>query len=514
MRIQRTKNASRNMIFGVVQKVYQIIIPFVMRTIMIHYMGISYAGLNNLFTSILQVLNLSELGIGAALIYSMYDPIAKDDTKKICALMSLYRTCFRVIGIVIFVIGCLLLPFLPELISGTIPEGLNLYTLYLMYLGNTVLSYWLFAYKNSLLYSHQRTDVYSKVVLITNTIQYILQVYALLVIQNYYVYLAVSIISQLITNILTARVVDTMYPNYQPRGSVDKETIKDIKKRTKGLITNKIGSTVLLSADSIIISAFLGLSVLAIYQNYFFIVSSVISIIYIIYQSILAGIGNSLIVEKSSKNFKDFRTMTFIISWIATFCSSCLMSLFQPFMKIWMGEGYLLDYPIIICIVIYFYIFEIDQLIGTYKDAAGIWYADRYRPLVTALVNVILNIILIKSMGLYGVILSTIISMLFIEIPWMISNLFHSVFENEKIYPYVLLLIKYAGIAIIINTIVFLICNNIEDDGISTFLVKLVICMIVPNILEVLIFFKNEEFKNVIQIIKKLVDKQLIKNPQ
>ena len=228
MRIQRTKNASRNMIFGVVQKVYQIIIPFVMRTIMIHYMGISYAGLNNLFTSILQVLNLSELGIGAALIYSMYDPIAKDDTKKICALMSLYRTCFRVIGIVIFVIGCLLLPFLPELISGTIPEGLNLYTLYLMYLGNTVLSYWLFAYKNSLLYSHQRTDVYSKVVLITNTIQYILQVYALLVIQNYYVYLAVSIISQLITNILTARVVDTMYPNYQPRGSVDKETIKDI----------------------------------------------------------------------------------------------------------------------------------------------------------------------------------------------------------------------------------------------------------------------------------------------
>ena len=185
MKIERTKNAGRNVAFGFIQKTYQIVMPFFMRTIMIYFMGIEYAGLNNLFVSILQVLNLAELGVGAAMMCSMYAPIAEDDTAKICALMNLYKKAFTIIGWIILGFGLLIVPVLPKLISGEIPDTLNLYILYLLYLGNTVLSYWLYAYKNSLLYAHQRLDISSKVSLLTSTLQYVFQILVLIVFHNY-----------------------------------------------------------------------------------------------------------------------------------------------------------------------------------------------------------------------------------------------------------------------------------------------------------------------------------------
>lgn len=225
-KIERTKNAARNIIFGIALKSYQIIVPFLMRTAMIYLMGVQYLGLNSLFTSILQVLNLAELGVGSAMVYSMYKPIAKDDNETICALMKLYRTYYRVIGLIIAIIGCVLTPFVPKLISGDIPEGLNLYILYLLNLGATVLSYWLFAYKNSILQAYQRTDVVSKVTLVTSTIQYILQLLILWIFKNYYLYIIVMLVTQAITNILTAVAANILYPQFNPRGMIPIEEKK------------------------------------------------------------------------------------------------------------------------------------------------------------------------------------------------------------------------------------------------------------------------------------------------
>lgn len=187
-KIERTKNATRNIIFGIILKVYQILVPFLMRTAMIYLMGVQYLGLNSLFTSVLQVLNLAELGVGSAMIYSMYKPIAEDNNTVICALMNLYRTYYRIIGAIIAAVGLLLTPFIPKLISGDVPQGINIYVLYLLNLGATVLSYWLFAYKNSILQAHQRVDVVSKVTLVTSTVQYALQLLVLWVFKNYYLY--------------------------------------------------------------------------------------------------------------------------------------------------------------------------------------------------------------------------------------------------------------------------------------------------------------------------------------
>ena len=331
-KIERTKNASRNIAFGVILKVYQILVPFMMRTAMIYLMGVQYLGLNSLFTSVLQVLNLAELGVGSAMVYSMYKPVAEDDNATICALIKLYRTYYRVIGLVIAVVGCVLTPFIPHLIKSDVPAGINIYILYLLNLGATVLSYWLFAYKNSILQAHQRNDVVSKVTLVTSTVQYGLQLFVLWAFHNYYLYVIVMLATQALKNIVTAVCANKLYPQFKPKGEVSTEEKKIITNKIKDLFFIKIGSVVVDSADTIVISAFLGLTSLAIYQNYFYIMNSVYGMVGIVFVSITAGVGNSLITESIEKNYNDLRTFTFLLSGILCFCCTCFIGLYQPFM--------------------------------------------------------------------------------------------------------------------------------------------------------------------------------------
>lgn len=377
-KIERTRNASRNIFFGVILKAYQILVPFLMRTAMIYLMGVQYLGLNSLFTSILQVLNLAELGVGSAMVYSMYKPIAEDDNATICALMKLYKTYYRLIGLIIAVIGCILTPFIPKLISGDVPKGVNIYILYLLNLGATVLSYWLFAYKNSILQAHQRTDIVSKVTLVTNTMQYGLQILVLWIFRNYYLYVIVMLITQAMTNIATALFADRIYPEFKPLGQVEKKKVREINQRIRDLFTSKIGGVIYDSADTVVISAFLGLTVLAVYQNYYYILNAISGFIVVIFSACTAGIGNSIVVETKEKNFNDLNKFTFIICWIAGFCSCCLLCIYQPFMELWVGKDLMLSFSAVICFVIYFFTRQLNALFNLYKDASGMWHEDKY----------------------------------------------------------------------------------------------------------------------------------------
>ena len=300
-KIERTRNATRNLIYGMILKIYQILIPFIMRTVMIYTLGVQYLGLNSLFTSVLSVLNLVELGVGSAMVYSMYKPIAEDDEQIICALMRLYKIYYYAIGLIIAIIGIILTPFIPKLISGDVPKDINIYILYLMNLGATVLSYWLFAYKNSILQAHQRTDIVSKVTLVTNTIQYGLQIIALCLFRNYYYFVIAMLSAQALTNVVTAIYADKLYPLFKPKGKLDQNEVKKINQRIKDLFTAKVGTVVVGSVDTVVISAFLGLTVLAVYQNYYYIMNSICGFITVIFASITAGIENSLVTETDKK---------------------------------------------------------------------------------------------------------------------------------------------------------------------------------------------------------------------
>lgn len=509
MKIERTKNASRNIVFGIIQKIYTLAVPFLMRTLMIYFMGVQYLGLNSLFTSILQVLNLTELGVGSAMVYSMYKPIAEDDKEKICQLMRLYRTYYRIIGLVIAVIGCILIPFIPNLIAedsfATLPSEINVYVLYGLNLAATVLTYWLFAYKNSLLNAHQRNDVASKISIITTTVQYGLQIAAICVFKDYYIYVIVMLATQALTNVVTAIVMTKMYPDYKPIGKLPKADVKGINHRIRDLFTAKIGTVVVTSSDTIVISAFLGLTVLAIYQNYYYILSAVMGLVAIVLQACTAGIGNSIIVETKEKNFNDFKKFTFIILWLVGFCTCCMLCLYQPFMQIWVGEELMLGFLAVCFFCIEYFAREINSFLNLFKDAAGIWHEDRFRPLVTAIINLVLNLITVNFWGIYGVIGSTFVTIICINIPWQLHNLFSTVFEKEKLKQYCINLVGYVLIAICVIVITYLICYFIPLENEWVVLaIRLVICIFVPNLIFFIIYHQKKEFKQTLQLANRI----------
>ena len=503
-KIERTKNASRNILFGVILKTYQILVPFLMRTAMIYLMGVQYLGLNSLFTSVLQVLNLAELGVGSAMVYSMYKPIAEDDDTTICALMKLYRTYYRVIGLVIAVVGCTLTPFIPHLIKSDVPAGINIYILYLLNLGATVLSYWLFAYKNSILQAHQRNDVVSKVALVTSTIQYGLQLLVLWAFHNYYLYVIVMLATQALTNIVTAVCADKLYPQFKPKGNIPKEEIKRINQRIRDLFTAKLGAVIIGSADTIVISAFLGLTQLAIYQNYYFIMNAVYGLILVVFSSVTAGMGNSLIVESSQKNYNDLKKFTFLTMWLITVCVCCFAVLYQPFMRLWVGDDLLLDYSFVIMFCIYFFVLVLAMVWATIKDAAGMWRQDRFRPLIGATVNLCINLALVNVIGLYGIILSTVLSYIFVSMPWLVHNVFKYIYK-KSCKEYVIKLVVYTLVCVFSCLITILTCNLIRLDGILALLIYGIIAVVISCIIQWLFYHKTTEFEKSKQLLMNLI---------
>lgn len=505
MRIEKTKNATRNIVSGLILKLYQILVPFLMRTIMIHFLGAQYLGLNSLFTSILSVLNLAELGVGSAMVYSMYKPIVEDDTTTICALMNLYRKYYRYIGLAILVIGLILTPFIPQLIkTNTLPSDVNVYVLYLMNLMATVLTYWLFSYKNCLLNAYQRVDVSSKITIVSSTVTYALQFLVLIFWKDFYLYTFIVLAVGVINNVITAIVVDRMYPDYRPSGELDNDAVKDIKQRVKDLFTSKLGGTIVNSADTVVISAFLGLTSLAIYQNYFYILSSVIGFVGIIYTSITAGVGNSMLTKSKEQNYKEFEIFTLLVTWVSGFCISCFLVLYQPFMTVWMGKDMLLSNGMVVLFCIYFWVYELVMMMSVYKDAAGIWHQDRFRPLFSGVVNLILNIVLVNIIGIYGVLLSTIISVSLVSLPWIINNVFKLIFYRKN-KTYIKKLLIYSGIIGIVSTVTYLICSIIFISGWLEVIVKAIVCMVIPNILLILLLSRDEHFHDAKSLILRML---------
>ena len=509
MKINRLENTTRNIFFGSILRIYQMLMPFIMRTILIYMLGVNYLGLNSLFTSILQVLNLAEMGVGLAMVFSMYEPIAKDDNKKVCALMNLYKNYYRFIGLIVLIGGFCVIPFLNNFIKSDIPNNINIYWLYLLNLLATVSTYWMFAYKNSLLFAHQRTDVSTKISILTDTLKYLLQIGSLVIFKNYYLYTLVIIFTQIITNVITAKITTKLYPQYHAEGALSKEEIHIINKKIRDLFTSKLGYVVFNSVDTIVISSFLGLKILAIYQNYYFIVTSVTSLVGVIFSASVAGIGNSLITETKEKNYLDFKKFTLIVTWVSGFCVVCLSCLYQPFMKIWVTEKLMLPYFAVILFVIYFFVNELTLLLDSYKDAAGMWHEDRFRPLILSFINLSLNVFLVKRVGVYGVLIASCFTKIFIGIPWVLYNLFHYIFNRSAI-DYLKKLFIDCNVVVIVTVITYYICKFVTFDGFIGLLFKLMLCILISNVLFYILFKFDKEYDECINMIKRLIRKFMI----
>lgn len=511
LRYSKTQNSFRNMFWGIINKVLVMFWPFLIRYLMIHKMGIEYLGLSSLFSSILQMMSLAELGFGSAMVYAMYKPIAENNFREINALLGLYKRVYRWIGLIILVIGVTLIPFLPYLVNGSYPDDINIYILYLVYLFNTVCSYWLFAYKTSLFTAYHRIDITSKITGIVNMLMYIIQCFVLLFVQNYYVYTIAIPLATVVSNIITDFWARRMFPELNGSGSVDKETVSEIRKRVIALLGHKLGAVVTNSTDNLVISAFLGLSILAIYNNYYQIMTSLIGLFAIVNNSLLAGLGNSIVTDSVKKNFQILKGITFGNVWAVGWCSICLLCLFQPFIEAWVGKDYLFSLETVVLLAIYFYAWKFKDMLAVYKDAAGMWWNDRWKPIVYCLVNIVVSIILVKNIGIDGVIIGTIVSQLFVAIPWETYVFFKGYIYKDSnlkgsLKSYVIMMTKYTIVMILAAIVTYICCSYVRSSYKLMILgIRAVLCIIIPNSIWLVTYRKSPEFAFVWNKLKRRV---------
>lgn len=510
MKLERKKNAVRNVKVGLINKLVTIIFPFILRTAIIKTLGTEYLGLSSLFTSVLQVLSLSELGIGSAMVFSLYQPIAEDDKKRVSELVELYKIVYRIIGSIIFIGGLLVLPFLPHLINSGCPSDINLYALYLLYLFNSSESYFIAAYKSTLLSAHQRRDVISAIGLLTHGILYIIQIFCLFFFKNYYMYVIWLPIFTGFENFITACYVNKHYSDCVMHARYKKSDLKDLLVKVRDLFGHKLSQVVTNSVDTIVISAFLGLQMVTMYNNYFYIMSAVSGILDIFYQAVLAGIGNSIFSEKKEKNENDFTKFTVMNSWLVGWCSICFLCLYQPAMRIWMGSELMFDPDTVVLFAVYFYVWKIRHNILVYKDAVGMWDIDRTKPYIEIVANLAINIVLVQIIGINGILISTIVSMLFVSIPWE-TKVFIDRFYKGGLNVYVILVLRYFLFTVIAGITTYIICNFISMGGFIGFALKLLICIVIPNIIILLLGLNNETHCKVVSMVTKVFESYLPK---
>lgn len=497
MKIARTKNAFRNTIWGVVYRIVALIGPFAIKTIIIKKIGMEYSGLNTLFNSILTVLNLANLGFSSALVYTMYEAVAKEDNEAICAMINFFRKVYRIIGLVILGMGVAVMPFLPRLVGAECPPDANLYVMFSLYLAATVMDYVLFGYVNAIFSAYQREDTRLKIMTVRYIVQYALQIVILAVFENYYAYLVtlpLMVIPNSLANYYAAR---KQYPQITCVGMPSEETKKAIYYRVKTLFAHKVGYTIVINSDSILLSAILGLTVQSLYSNYYYILSAVCGLVEIITTGCLAGIGNKLIVDTEEENHRTFLNLSY--GWVALigFCSACMLCLYQPFIGgVWIGEHGLLDQSAVVLMAMLFYFWMFRVMQSTYRDAAGLWTKDWPKPLIGMVIKLVLSVPLLhmtKHVG--GVLLPTILIQLVLYFPWEVYLLYRHVF-HRGCWSYVLRMAWYTLLTLAGSVLCYGCCMVlVPENSMISFLARLgIVCVLFPTVW-LCATFRSPEFK-------------------
>lgn len=488
IKLNRAENAKRSIFWGCTNKIILLVFPFVLRMVFFRKLNADSLGLDSLFSSILQVLNLSELGFSSAVVYALYSPIAHGDSDTVCAIVKFLKKVYFMIGIFIFSIGLLLMPWIKYFIKGSDAYPANMYVLFLIYLVNASVSYMLFAYRETLLTAYQRNDVASIVYTLAKTMTYLIQIVILMTTKNYYYYALCLVIGTIANNILLKISTEKLFPDIHEHGSISKALKGDILLKAKGLMLDKICSVSRNSLDSICISSFLGLSMNAKYNNYYMILAAVVSLLSMIGHSIIGGVGNSVVTETEEKNFLDMKKINFLYMWISGWAMTCLFCLYQPFISLAYGTDMMLPKESVCLFCIYFYALEMGTVRGIYSDACGLWWENRYRTVTEIITNIVLNCVLGKIWGINGIIAATLISLLIINFAWGSHIIFIHYFKGISIKEYFIPHMKYAMVTGFVAAITNYLCGKIPYKGGLGIAAMLAVCILVPNLLYIVLF--------------------------
>ena len=506
----RTKKSFLNIGSNFFIMMVKTILTFVTRTVFIHYLGEEALGLNGLFTNVLSMLSLAELGVSTAINFSLYQPLSNKDNKKISELMSFYRKAYTVIGIVIGIVGIIIIPFLKYIIND-INSIDNVYLIYILYLINTVSTYFI-AYKETLINADQKNYKLAGIQFIGLVALNIFQIIFLIITKSFIVYLIIQFITLFIQRVVTNRYITKKYSNidFNCKEKVEKKDLQIIIKNVKAMFLHKIGDYCINSTDNLIISAFINVATVGIYSNYLTIINLLNNFINMIYNGLGASLGNLVATESDDKKEEIFKKMNFIAFCIYGLCSVCMINVFNDFIKIWIGEKYCLSLSIVIMIVINFYLTGMRVPSSTMKSSAGLFDVDKYTPIIQSIINLVASIILVQKIGLIGVLIGTFISSIAIpswQRPYLIykyvlkrssKGYFIEFFKN------IIILVFFFFLALTINNLI--IFNNLYIQ----FVLKGIITASIFVISIIIIYRKTDEFKYIINTTNNLLKRRSV----
>lgn len=497
MNNNRTKNSFRNSVIGSGSQIISIFLNFIVRTIFIYTLGNEYLGINGLFTNILLVLNFAELGFGSAIVYNLYKPVVFDEKERIKSLVNFYKKVYLVIGVVVLVLGLLVIPILPYLINGEVNIDENLVVIYLLFLTETLVTYF-WGYKRSVLLVYEKNYVNNLVDLIFSIIKSIVQAFILIFMHNYILCLIIYILSIVLSNVYISLYVNKKYSFLKEKNieKLDYSEVKKIWENVKSLVVFKVGTVVLKGTDNIMISMLIGITLVGIYSNYSLIISAVSGVMWTFLTGFTGSIGNLNANSTKEKKEEIFNKVLFVSALLYGFACVCLGNLLSPFIVVWIGEDYLLDDTTILFLMITLYLNGLNFPQDVYRDTLGLFKYGKLVPLISAVINISFSVGLGLLMGIQGIFLATVLSILATTFWYMPNVIYRRVFD-KSIFDYLKKVGLFTLPFIISYVVIYFILSLISETSIWYFVLKSVITLVVFSIISILCLRKTVEYKEI-----------------
>lgn len=500
----RTQNSILNIVTGLGGYVINTILGFVCRIVFIRCLTAEYLGISGLFTNILTMLSLAELGIGNAIVFALYKPLAIKDESKIASLMRYYAKAYRIIGIVVAIFGLCMIPFLGVVIKDPPNIKENLYVIYLIYLFNTSSSYF-FSYKSSLIMADQKNYIVTGLNYIITILQSIVQMIYLFVTKEYMGYLIIQTIGVFTYNLIISHIANKKYPYIKSKDilHLDKIERKSLTSNIKALTIWKLSGLLVNNTDNIIITYFSGLATVGLSSNYTLLSTTLNSLLNQIFNGITASVGNYNAIESREKKVQLFNNINLLNFWLFGWATIGIIVLSGDIVKLCFGSNYVLPFNIPCIIGINFYMVGMQNAVWTYKNTMGLFIQGRYLLIVTAVLNLLFSIFLGNKWGLFGILLATSISRLLTNTwydPYVVFKYGLDISPKIYIKKYI-----YFFLLLVITLLISLyLCNFIQFNNITDIIKKIIICIVAPNLIFLLNFYKKEEFRYFLKTLNKI----------
>ena len=511
----RTNNVIRTTVVGTTCNIINLLMGFVYRSIFLFFLSSAYLGINGLFTNILQILSFAELGIGGAISFRLYKPISDGNVEEVGRLMRFFKKIYFSIALAIMTVGFGILPFLEYFIKDTaeIPNDVNIYFIYILFLLQTVTSY-ICVSPQMLLCADQKQYKLTLFQSGSKLIQYIVQIGFLIMSRNYTITLSVGILTTLMINIIISTYVKNQYPEvFAIKDSISKEQAKLIFSDTKSTMCHKIGGTVLSSTDSIILSSFVGLVTTGLYSNYSLIITSLNSVLGQVFGSFTSSLGNTHFVLKSDDAYNVYKKLLFANFWISGMCTVCLVNLISDFVSIWLGKDMILDQIAIIAICLQFYLESIRLISTSYTFGSGLFSKDVLRPLIEAVINISVSIILVRNLGIAGVFFGTVVSHL-VTVTWREPMILYKYEFKKPLKEYWAEFTFFSVITTVLSVAIFAFknCINFVCINIWGWIIEATGCIVVYTIVLFVTCKNKDELKFYLGLIKSRLKRRLRKS--